>query len=347
MVRVRYHKQAEPAMTPERDLQNRFLAELVRNVGRFGLGALAVGGGVRSLQALTSGELWGRSEAAPPTDALIRPHPVRVPAPAYGDPTIPRPRKHRELLAAAGIDKVAGDDLPFQSVLPYYTANPSQDSAFFAGPAGHHLSEWHVPWYYPAAGAAIGAGAYAGYKGVGSVFDAFRKSRREADVSEAEGRFRSALDELQGESPPPSPPTMDVVVRGRPRRVRALPEGTTGSLPPHYRDVVGFPEKKASPTLAGSLDRLVKAALAKEAMNWGDMTPLLTAYLTGAVPVALGTGALTYQHFAAQDPDKLLADAVRRRARSRWLSRPPEVYAAPVPHSPGKSQLQFEAPAAP
>lgn len=57
--------------------------------------------------------------------------------------------------------------------------------------------------------------------------------------------------------------------------------------------------------------------------------------------LALGTGALAYSRTKERDPQKLLDEAVKRRARERWAAHPPEIIAVPNLDSQTKAARQL------
>lgn len=334
--------------------QNAMFDAMLRHVRNLFLAGGAVGGGAKALQAMSSGGLWG-NPAAEQTGALVRPRPIVRPVRVYGDPTKRRSQGDQDLLdvtTGPGASKMSSEAM-LAGTFPYLSADTAKDHdmphvlAGSMAPAGGAAS---VPWYGPAWGMAGAAGLYAGWKGVGAVTDYLRNSRRQADVSQAHGEFRKALDEVESEPAQLGEPYSDVVWQGRPRRVRVLPQPTGKTLDPSVYGSVVNPGKQAS--LASALNRLADLTMktAQEPMsmppnpagppegpglsggpagNYGGM--LAGGYLGAAIPLSLLSGLAMYHHMRKQDPSVLLTKALKNRARARWLDRPPEAYVVPSP----------------
>lgn len=309
--------------------RNEMISDGLGDVGRALLLAGAAGIGVRGLQG--AGTMFGRSR--PSLMADQSPALLEVPHPVYTSPEDAgeRKRKKQQLIRGAGgttMKAAAGGAVPklnaVGSALGMYKDpfNPG-DGGWLAGHGASpnsDLGKTQMPWYIPAVGAGAIGGVAGGYKLMDWVMNKKRKADLKGELDDAKKEYQEALVDMYD-----------------PNKIRLLKRGSAAeALARDLDELATLTVKQADPnetwtdTIAKRLTGAVPTTNLERGANSAAGTGLGT-YLALAGGLSLGSGYLAHQYFSKTDPNKVLADVVKKRERERWATRPPEIFAVPAP----------------
>jgi hypothetical protein len=316
---------SQAGMTADR---NDMISAGLDDVAKAVLLAGAAGVGLRGLSGV--GTMFGRgrpSLVSNQTPAMLEiPHPVLPPAEAA---------RRKKLLGAAGTGmKAAAEHTeglnPIGNALGMY-----QDPATGAGGgflSGHgasptsEIGKAQMPWYLPAvAGGTLVAGV-GGYKAMDWLLNKKRKMDLDAELSDARADFQKAL-----------------VSQYDPKQLRMLKQGSASDQLAADLDlladrVVGREKTADDESLADRASRMLGSVAEPVTPNQGTVKSVggtgLGAYAAIAGLTALGSGYLANQYFSKTDPNRAVAEAIKKREAMRWSTRPPEIFAVPVPVKP-------------
>lgn len=152
-----------------------------------------------------------------------------------------------------------------------------------------------LPWYYPATILGAAGAAYGGWKAIDHVLDSRAKQEREEELNRTRAEFHDAL------------------IRQYDAPVKLAADAGVG------------------PRLDALFDR-VEEVFEKAAANLEDWTNRgLGMYATYAIPAALWSGAMAYEHAKKTSNKAVLDAALQRRDRRKFTQQPPEIYAVPEP----------------
>lgn len=270
--RVQREKQAATAAEVFNDqasapLRQEALQKILR-AAMFGSGAgLAAGGGVGLYNLLRRAKGPGKR-----TTRL-----AEVPVPVPADQTLAQP-----------------DDEP--DLIPFGKAAGWAQDLF----SGRNATEvGGVPWFYPAATAAMIGGGAGGYALVNKIMQARKKKEQDLNVARAQQEFEQAMLGMRG----------------------------------GQKQAADSPVAKLAATLDDLYDALEKRAGVLDALGLDDNLKgkLLGAYGTYAVPAALMTGYAAYKATERRSQKKMLEKALKLRQRRRQALEPAELVARPVP----------------
>ncbi len=309
--------------------RNEMISDGLGDVGRALLLAGAVGVGARGLQG--AGTMFGRSR--PSLMADQSPALLEVPHPVYASPEDAGLRKKRRqaLIRGAGgtTMKAAGEGdapklNPVGSALGMYKDpfNPGEGgwlSGHGASP-NSDLGKTQMPWYMPAIGAGAIGGVAGGYKLMDWVLNKKRKADLRGELDDAKREYQEALVDMYD-----------------PNKIRLLKRGSAAeALARDLDELAALTVKQANPseTWTDALGKRLTGVIPttnvqRTASSVGGAG--LGTYLALAGAIGLGSGYLSHQYFSKTDPNKVLADVVKKRERERWATRPPEIFAVPSP----------------
>lgn len=323
--------------------RNEMISDGIGDVGRALLLAGAVGIGLRGIQG--AGSMFGRGK--PTLLADQSPALLEVPHPVFERPEdagIRKRKRQQEIRGALGTRvKAAEGDVPklhpVGSLLGMYKDpfNPG-DGGWFAGHGASptsDLGKTQMPWYMPAVGAGVVGGTLGGYKLMDWLLNRKRKADLKGELDDAKKEYQEALVDMYD-----------------PARIKLLKRGSAAeALARDLHELATLMTKAANPQMnpsetwtdaaAKRLDGLIPTTNLRQGANSAAGAGL-GAYLALAGGLALGSGYLAHQYFSKTDPNKVLADVVKKRERERWATRPPEIFAVPTPVSVSGDEVDIK-----
>jgi hypothetical protein len=302
--------------------RNEMISQGIGDVSRALLLAGALGIGVRGLQG--AGTMFGRGKPALLADQS--PALLEVPRPVFdtdSDAGIRKKKKDQTIRGAAGTQIKSAQKLhPIGSMLGMYK-NPfnPEDGGWLAGHGASPTSELgktQMPWYIPAVGAATVGGSIGGYKIMDWILNKKRKADLKGELDDAKREYQEALVDMY------DPKQISLVKRGSAASLLARDLHELATL------MTKLGEETWTDTIGKRVDGLFPTFKAQQtASSVGGSALGLYAALAGGL--ALGSGYLANQYFSKTDPNKVLADLVKKRSRERWATRTPEIFAVPTP----------------
>lgn len=324
--------------------RNELISDGIGDVGRALLLAGAVGVGLRGLQG--AGHMFGRGK--PTLLADQSPALLEIPHPVFERPEdagIRRRRKSEQIRGAMGTSVKAANDVPklhpVGSMLGMYKDPFDPDAGGGGWLSGHgasptsDLGKTQMPWYVPAVGAGVVGGSIGGYKLMDWIMNKKRKSDLKGELDDAKKEYQEALVDMYD-----------------PKRIKLLKRGSAAeSLARDLHELATLMTKSANSAMnpsdtwtdaaAKRLDGLLPTTNLRQGANSAAGTGL-GAYLALAGGIGLGSGYLAHQYFSKTDPNKALAEVVKKRERERWATRPPEIFAVPTPVSMNGRELDIK-----
>lgn len=312
--------------------RNEMISDGLGDVGRALLLAGAVGVGLRGIQG--AGSMFGRGKPALLADQS--PALLEVPHPVFERPEdagIRKRKKQEEIRGALGTQvKAAADDVPklnpVGSLLGMYKDpfNPG-DGGWLSGHGASptsDLGKTQMPWYIPAVGAGAVGGLAGGYKLMDWIMNKKRKADLKGELDDAKREYQEALVDMY------DPQKIRLLKRGSAAEALARDLHELATLMTKSADGPMNPSDTWTDAAAKRLDGLLPSTNLRQTGSSVAGTGLgLYAALAGGL--ALGSGYLAHQYFSKTDPNKVLADVVKKRERERWATRPPEIFAVPTP----------------
>jgi len=333
-IQDQFVKRSEIANDPVTvNARNEMISDGIGDVGRALLLAGALGIGVRGLQG--AGTMFGRGNPqllADQSPALLEvPHPVFA---SNTDAGIRKKKKDEMVQGAMGTQiKAAGDPSvpslhPVGSMLgmykdPFNLGEGGWLSGHGASPTSD-LGKTQMPWYIPAVGAGAVGGLAGGYKLMDWVLNKKRKSDLKGELDDAKREYQEALVDMY------DPQKIKLLKRGSAAEALARDLHELATLMTKQGNGPLNPSDTWTEAAEKRLDGLLPSTNLKQTGSSAAGTGLgLYAALAGGL--ALGSGYLAHQYFSKTDPNKVLADVVKKRERERWATRPPEIFAVPTP----------------
>jgi len=338
-IQDQFVKRSELANDPVTvNARNEMISDGLGDVGRVLLLAGGLGVGLRGIQG--AGSMFGRSKPALLADQS--PALLEVPHPVFERPEDAgiRKRKKQEAIRGAmgtSVKAAAEGDVPklnpIGSMLGMYKDpfNPGEGglgswlSGHGASPTSD-LGKTQMPWYVPAVGASAVGGLAGGYKLMDWVMNRKRKADLKGELDDAKREYQEALVDMY------DPQKIKLLKRGSAAEALARDLHELATLMTKTANPQKNPSDTWTDAAAKRLDGLIPTTKLRQTGSSVAGTGLgLYAALAGGL--ALGSGYLAHQYFSKTDPNKVLADVVKKRERERWATRPPEIFAVPTPVS--------------
>jgi hypothetical protein len=315
--------------------RNEMISDGIGDVGRVLLLAGAAGIGLRGLQG--AGHMFGRGKPALLADHS--PALLEVPHPVFERPEDAgiRKRKRQEAIRGAmGTSVKAAEDVPklhpVGSLLGMYKDPFNPDAGGGGWLSGHgaspssDLGKTQMPWYVPAVGAGVVGGSIGGYKLMDWIMNKKRKADLKGELDDAKREYQEALVDMY------DPQRIKLLKRGSAAEALARDLHELATLMTKAGGGPSNPSETWTDAAARQLDGLIPTTNARQVASSGAGAGLgLYAALAGGL--ALGSGYLAHEYFSKTDPNKVLADVIKKRERERWATRPPEIFAVPTPVS--------------